>query len=166
MPRQNGQPRRYALPRPFRHAHGRPFLGIADNGKDQNGNDQQYPTRTVLDIESNQRAVVDALGRTVMRYDYDVLNTRIHQASMEAGERWMLNDVTGKPIRGWNSRKCTFQTEYDRAAANRYNRWSRAAILQETKRNGLHPAPRLRAHNLWRQRRYGADRGAAAARQF
>src|SRR5262245_49244322 len=32
---------------------------------------------------------------------------------MEAGERWMLNDVTGKPIRAWNSRGHTFRTEYD-----------------------------------------------------
>ena len=40
-----------------------------------------------------------------MRYDYDMLGTRIHQASMEAGERWMLNDVTGKPIRAWDSRE-------------------------------------------------------------
>ena len=37
--------------------------------------------------------VIDALGRIVMRYDYDMLGTRIHQASMEAGERWTLNDV-------------------------------------------------------------------------
>ena len=87
---------------------GRTFLTIADNGAGQ-----QYQTRTVLDIEGNQCAVMDALGRTVMRYDYDVLNTRIHQASMEAGGRWMLNDVAGKPIRGWNSRKYAFSTQYD-----------------------------------------------------
>ena len=48
----------------------------------------------MLDIEGNQREVIDALGRVVMRYDYDMLGTRLHQASMEAGERWMLNDVT------------------------------------------------------------------------
>ena len=60
-----------------------------------------------------QREVIDALDRVVMRYDYDMLRTRIHQASMEAGERWMLNDVTGKPIRAWNSRKYAFRTEYD-----------------------------------------------------
>ena len=35
-------------------------------------------------------------GRVVMRYDYDLLGNRIHQASMEAGERWMLNDVGGQ----------------------------------------------------------------------
>ena len=64
-------------------------------------------TRVELDIEGNQREVIDALGRIVMRYDYDMLGNRIHQASMEAGERWMLNDVTGKPIRAWDSRGFT-----------------------------------------------------------
>ncbi len=80
-----------------------------------------YPTRVELDIEGNQRAVRDAivqngdvLGRIVMRYDYDMLGNRIHQASMEAGERWMLNDVTGKPIRAWDSRGHQFRTAYDR----------------------------------------------------
>jgi YD repeat-containing protein len=90
----------------------RTFLTIADNGKDTNGNDRKYRTRTVLDIKSNQREVVDALDRIVMRYDYDMLGTKIHQARMEAGERWSLNDVTDKPIRAWNS-KYAFRTEYD-----------------------------------------------------
>jgi len=92
---------------------GRTFLTIADNGKDANGSDQKYRTRTVLDIEGNHRQVIDALDRIVMQYDYDMLGTRLHQASMEAGERWMLNDATGKPIRAWNSRKYAFRTEYD-----------------------------------------------------
>src|SRR5262249_45199270 len=78
---------------------GRPFLTIADNGKDANGNDQKYRTRMVLDIEGNHREVIDALDRVVMRYDYTMLGTTLHQASMEAGERFMLNEVTGKPIR-------------------------------------------------------------------
>ena len=55
----------------------------------------------------------DQQGRIVMRYDYDMLGNRIHQASMEAGERWMLNDVAGKPIRAWDSRGHTFRTDYD-----------------------------------------------------
>jgi Insecticide toxin TcdB middle/C-terminal region/Insecticide toxin TcdB middle/N-terminal region len=92
---------------------GRTFLAIADNGKDAKGNDRKYPTRTVLDIEGNQREVVDAIGRVVIRYDYDMLGARIHQASMEASERWMLNDITDKPIRAWNARKYAFRTEYD-----------------------------------------------------
>ncbi len=87
---------------------GRTFLTIADNAADG-----RYPTRVELDIEGNQRSVTDALGRKVMVYDYDMLSNRIHQSSMEAGERWMLNDVMGKAIRAWDSRGHNFRTAYD-----------------------------------------------------
>ena len=87
---------------------GRTFLTTADNGA--NG---KFATRVNLDLEGNQRVVIDALDRIVMTYDYDMLGTRIHQSSMEAGERWMLNDATGKPIRAWDSRGHTLRTEYD-----------------------------------------------------
>jgi RHS repeat-associated protein len=87
---------------------GRTFLAVADNAAAG-----KYPTRTELDIEGNQRAVIDAKGRTVMRYDYEVLGNRIHQSSMEAGEHWMLNEVAGRPIRAWDSRGHAFRTEYD-----------------------------------------------------
>ena len=77
-------------------------------------------TRLELDIEGNTRKVLDEIEqngdkkvRTVMTYDYDMLGNIIHQASMDAGERWMLNDVLGNTIRGWDSRKHTFITEYD-----------------------------------------------------
>ena len=92
---------------------GRTFLTIADNGKDASGNDQNYATRVELDIEGNQRSVMDAKDRIVMRYDYDLLGHRIHQSSMEAGQRWMLNNVAGKPIRMWDSRDHVFRTVYD-----------------------------------------------------
>lgn len=115
---------------------GRPILTVAHNrlplppgegGGEGEGNespatgaDEFYATRVELDIEGNQRAVRDAivqaadpLGRIVMSYDYDMLSSQIHSASMEAGERWMLNDVAGKPIRSWDSRGHGFRFEYD-----------------------------------------------------
>ncbi len=106
---------------------GRPFLSLADNGPDPAQPVQQllFATRTELDIEGNQREVINALGRIVMRYDYTMAGpeqdddgaptnaNRIHQASMEAGERWMLNDIAGNPIRAWDSRGHMFRTEYD-----------------------------------------------------
>ena len=92
---------------------GRTFLTIADNGKDASGNDQNYATRVELDIEGNQRSVTDAKDRIVMRYDYDLLGHRLHQASMEAGQRWMLNNLAGKPIRMWDSRDHVLRTTYD-----------------------------------------------------
>lgn len=112
---------------------GRPFLTVARNRVVCEGHllhnkpDEAFRTRVELDIEGNQRKVFDErklpdaanlpLGdlqqRIVMQYAYDMLGNRIHQLSMEAGARWMLNDVAGKPIRAWDSRGHNFTTTYD-----------------------------------------------------
>jgi RHS repeat-associated protein len=97
---------------------GRPFLTLAQNrvvcpGHALDGTEAQFATRVELDIEGNQREVKDALGRVVMRYEYDLLGSRIHQASMEAGERWTLGDAAGKPIRAWDSRRFARRMAYD-----------------------------------------------------
>lgn len=92
---------------------GRIFLTIADNGLDDDGVGQKYETRVELDIEGNQRKVIDARGRTVMTYDYDMLGNVIHTESMDAGKRWMLNNVAGNPIRLWDSRSHEINYIYD-----------------------------------------------------
>jgi len=143
---------------------GRPFLTVARNrvvcaGHALDGTEESFATRVELDIEGNQRAVRDAithtealdasgnpvvvddpLGRIVMRYAYDMLGNRIHQLSMEAGARWMLNDVAGKPIRAWDSRGHNFTTTYDalRRALNQYVRGSSAESDPRT-RNPANP---------------------------
>ncbi|WP_206313536.1 SpvB/TcaC N-terminal domain-containing protein [Streptomyces coryli] len=94
---------------------GRPFLTVARNRFIRAGArvDEAYPTCIVLDIEGNQRSVRDPLDRTIMTYDQDLLGNQIHQNSVDAGQRWTLNDATGKPIRAWNGRGHGFRTEYD-----------------------------------------------------
>jgi RHS repeat-associated protein len=96
---------------------GRIFLTVAHNRFERDNAivDEKYLTRAVRDIEGNLREVVDAKGdgRIVVRYDYDMLGNRIHQLSMEAGERWILNDVSGKPIRMWDSRQFLRSLTYD-----------------------------------------------------
>ena len=94
---------------------GRPFLTVAHNRFLRQGEvvDEQYVTTVELDIEGNQREVRDARGRIVMRYDYDMLGNQFHSSSMEEGERWMLNNVTGQLIRAWDSRGHVFRTDYD-----------------------------------------------------
>jgi RHS repeat-associated protein len=94
---------------------GRSFLTVAFNRFERHGTvvEEHYATRVLFDIEGNQREVIDAKDRVVMRYDYDMLGTQIHQASMEAGERWVLNDVTGQPIYAWDSHNHQFHTAYD-----------------------------------------------------
>ena len=106
---------------------GRTFLTIAHNKFERRTNgavaiiEEKYRTRVVTDIEGNQREVRDEKKndqgnleeRVVMRYDYDMLSSPIHQASMEAGERWMLNNVAGNPIRTWDSRYFNRRMTYD-----------------------------------------------------
>ena len=87
---------------------GRAVQTVADNGVDG-----LYESRVEVDVEGNERAVTDALGRIVMRYDYDQLGARIRQSSMEAGTRWTLSDVAGKPIRGWGDRGFIRRLTYD-----------------------------------------------------
>ena len=106
---------------------GRPFLTLAHNrvvcaGHLLDGTEDEFATRRLLDIDGNEREVHDAEGRIVVQYDYDMLGNRIHQASMEAGERWMLGDAAGKPVRAWDSRGHAFTTEYDelRRPVNQY----------------------------------------------
>lgn len=94
---------------------GHTFLTIVHNRFVRNNApvDEYYASRTTIDIQGHERAVNDAHERLVMRYDYDMLGNHLHQASMEAGECWTLNDSTGKPIRAWDSRGHTMRTIYD-----------------------------------------------------
>ena len=100
---------------------GRSFLTFEHNGfKEDDGTARQFPARLKMDIEGNTREVRDTIeqngdsrGRIVMLYDYDMVGNVIHQTSMDAGDLWMLNDILGNAIRGWDSRKHTFITQYD-----------------------------------------------------
>lgn len=84
---------------------------IADSSGDTR---EEFPdSHTTLDIQGNQREIRDALGRLVMRYDYDLPGSRIGTQSMEAGQRRILIDVTGKPLYAWDDRGHAFRTTYD-----------------------------------------------------
>jgi RHS repeat-associated protein len=77
--------------------------------------ENRFRTTVVFDIEGNQRTITDALLRVIVAYDYDMLSHRIHQSSVDAGDRWVLNDATGKPYLGWDSRDHFLQHDYDAA---------------------------------------------------
>ena len=97
---------------------GRAFLTFAFNRSQLNTAppvEGHYRTVVAFDIEGNQREITDALGRVIMTYDYDMLGKRLHQNSVDAGERWMLNDATGKPFLGWDSRDHRMEHDYDAA---------------------------------------------------
>ena len=76
---------------------GRAIYTIADNetaGK--------YATQIILDIENNQREIIDARDNTVMQFDYDMFSRQVHQNSMDGGERFAFNDVLNKQVFSWD----------------------------------------------------------------
>jgi RHS repeat-associated protein len=75
--------------------------------------DRLLRTRIVFDDEGNQREVIDPLGRTAMRSDFDMLGNALVSISMDAGERRVFTDIAGTPIRQWDSRGHLFRTEFD-----------------------------------------------------
>jgi RHS repeat-associated protein len=81
---------------------GRPILSIEHN-RDSNDNDLFYKTTIELDIEGNAKKVIDARGNIVMEYKYDILGHRVYQKSMDGGDRWMINDATGQPLKAWDA---------------------------------------------------------------
>lgn len=95
---------------------GRPRSVFAHNRvrrSDQTVEERLLPTRRTLDVEGNERRVADALTRVVNHCEYDLAHTPIHIATMDAGERWILRDATGKSIREWDSRGYVIRTRYD-----------------------------------------------------
>lgn len=92
---------------------GRPVLSVEHNKSISNGADEFYFTSVTLDIEGNLRKVTDARGNVVMQYKYDMLGNKVYQRSMDAGQRWLLINVLGKPLRTWDERNHEFQYFYD-----------------------------------------------------
>jgi RHS repeat-associated protein len=94
----------------------RSFLKIADNGASGS-----YQTRIELDIEGNQRSIVDARGNATV-YDFDMLSNMIHSSSMDAGERWLLTNVGGAPAISWDGPENDPQTHRTRRAYDELRR--------------------------------------------
>jgi RHS repeat-associated protein len=70
-------------------------------------------TLRTLDINGKPLAIRDPRGNVVMRYGYDLAGATVHTVSMDAGERWMLADVHGKPLYTWDAQGPQFHITYD-----------------------------------------------------
>jgi len=119
---------------------GREVVTVAHNRMEAaNGPvDEKYVTFSKLDAEGKPLWVQDARGNRVMQYIappllegvhpfnddsnlnaqgfapcYDIAGNLLFQHSMDAGDRWMLNDAGGKPMFAWNSRGFITRMEYD-----------------------------------------------------
>lgn len=87
---------------------GRTIYSIANNGSSGN-----YTARIILDIENNQRILIDARDNPVMQYAYDMTGRKVYQDSMDSHDSRIFSDVLNKPVYTWDSRNHRFHTEYD-----------------------------------------------------
>lgn len=92
---------------------GRPVLSIEHNKNIRTGADEFYHLQLKLDLEGNLQSATDARGNTAMQYKYDMLGNKACQNSMDAGQRWLLGDILGNPLRTWDERNHEFQYLYD-----------------------------------------------------
>ncbi len=114
---------------------GRDVISIAHNRvKDAAGvlKEDRYLTFTKLDAEGKPLWIRDARKNRVMQYIrpsvpsnqaadpvagfvpcYDIAGNLLFQHSMDAGDRWMLNDAAGKPMCAWDNLGRAFRTDYD-----------------------------------------------------
>jgi len=94
---------------------GRPVLSIEHNRNIATSADEFYHTKIKLDTEGNLRTVTDARSNIVMQYKYDMLGNQVYQLSMDAGQRWLVANILGNPLRTWDERNHEFQYFYDTA---------------------------------------------------
>jgi RHS repeat-associated protein len=100
---------------------GRPVLSIEHNRNPQTNADEFYNTKVKLDVEGNLRSITDARelpensnkGNLVVQYKYDMLGHKVYQNSMDAGQRWLLSNCLGSPLRTWDERNHEFCYFYD-----------------------------------------------------
>ncbi len=92
---------------------GRPVLSIEHNKNISTGADEFYYIKVKLDIEGNLQSATDARGNVVMQYKYDMLGNKVYQSSMDAGQRWLLSNILGNPLRTWDERNHEFRYFYD-----------------------------------------------------
>ncbi len=94
---------------------GQSFLAIEENRFEREGAavTEFLATRSELDIQGHPRWITDALGRRICTYDYDLNGSVLHQASLDSGERWTLQEAAGKPMLSWDSRGQRLRYEYD-----------------------------------------------------
>ena len=116
---------------------GRNVISVAHNRVKGGGGllkNEKYFTFTKLDAEGKPLWIRDSRGNLVMQYInpykgnndpsdklpdkavpcYDIAGNLLFQHSMDAGDRWMLNDAVGKSMLAWDSRGQTFCTDYDK----------------------------------------------------
>ncbi|HZM75061.1 MAG TPA: SpvB/TcaC N-terminal domain-containing protein [Candidatus Limnocylindrales bacterium] len=150
-----GEPRRRAAWLAAKHAAtpsvshldslGRTVRTVADAGPAG-----KLETVTVLDIEGAILSVTDPRGVAVLSQAVDLAGRILHTHCPDAGDRWILPDIMGTPVRVWDSRGYRHESLFD--------------PLRRPTRTWVTPpsADPILVHAIW----YGEDHPAALPRNL
>ncbi|QBS44349.1 SpvB/TcaC N-terminal domain-containing protein [Nocardia sp. CS682] len=86
---------------------GRAHIDIVDNGA------EKLTTTVIHDVQGHELATLDPREIPVLEQQFDMLGRPAHTRSRDAGERWLLVDVTGQPARSWDGRGTVQRYRYD-----------------------------------------------------
>lgn len=93
---------------------GRVFLTCADNGKNSLGQDQYLKTYLELDIEGNNKLIVDPRNIKIFRHVFDLAGRKIKTISKDAGTKINLPDISGeRSWYLWDAENNETKTHYD-----------------------------------------------------
>ncbi|MCK4527651.1 VCBS repeat-containing protein [candidate division WOR-3 bacterium] len=105
---------------------GRPFLTVADNGRDDTGNDVYFKTCVKLDIEGNDLKITDPRqyemneGRAANAkihnfiHGFDIAGRKLYVNSVDAGEKWLFLSVDNQPLYSWDANGNRIQLAFDK----------------------------------------------------
>ena len=141
---------------------GREVISVAHNRfKDSQStvHDDKYVTFTKLDAEGKPLWIRDARNNLVMQYItppvpsnqvadpqtgfvpcYDIAGNLLFQHSMDAGDRWMLNDAAGKPMYAMGQPGASFETHSTTSSGARRSfssvEWLNDVLCRENRLTG------------------------------
>jgi RHS repeat-associated protein len=108
---------------------GRAFSVVARNRRSPGQPMVEITSRTRLDAAGRPLEIIDPRGNAVMRFEaietdtsgavrgrrtgYSIAGVPLYQTSMDGGERWILHDVAGNPLRAFDARGHAFRYTYD-----------------------------------------------------
>src|SRR6185436_6868427 len=95
------------------NALGHTMLEVEHNGFDLAAQPILYPTFSRCDVQGRVLDVTDARNNPLISTRYDMTGRVAHRDGMDDGQRWMLDDIAGQPLRSWDERGHVFSFSYD-----------------------------------------------------
>lgn len=92
---------------------GRPFLTIAQNRQNLNERIEAFKTYVDLDVQGNDLAITDPMGKTLFRHEFNMLQQQLLVDSADAGIKYALLAVDEQPLWSIDAKKSIIKMEYD-----------------------------------------------------